>query len=61
MSKSVVASGEHSTSTITFLTPDVKKKAKEAFSASPDVNEYIFDDIFDGITILKAPDNIDLE
>jgi len=61
VSKSVAASGEHSTSTVTFLKPNVKQKAKAAFSASPDLNEYKFDDLFDGITILKAPDNIDLE
>jgi hypothetical protein len=59
---SIARNGDNCSSTITFLDERSKKLAVSAWKEkSFDKADYDFDDVFDGLTILRAPDDGDIE
>ena len=54
----IARNGDHCSSTITFHDERSKELAVSAWKEKRfDKADYVFDDVFDGLTILRAPDN----
>jgi len=60
LSISLARQSNELTGTVTFPSPEVKREAIKARHRLPP-NTWLSDDVFDGLTILYSPDEVEVE